>query len=75
MNVFLVLIAFACIAAMDLPNMVKSRQWRALTIYSIIFVCVLALGLVIALGVKIPSTVKIIQAFYRDVLGLSFKVS
>lgn len=73
MNLLLVLVAFACIAAFDLPDMVKNKRWMDLTVYSVLFLLVLVIGVLMAMGVNIPSPIKAIQAFYRDVLGLSFK--
>jgi len=75
MNLLLVFMAFAGIAALDLPGMVKNKRWRDLAVYSAIFLLVLGLGTLMALGVEIPSPIKAIQAFYRDVLHLSFKMS
>lgn len=75
MNLLLVFIAFAGIAALDLPRMIKTKQWRNLAVYSILFLSVFALGMLVALEVKVPSPIKAIQAFYRDFLGLSFKTS
>ena len=73
MNLLLVFLAFAGIGAIDLPDMVRNKRWRDLVVYSIIFLLVLALGVLVASGVKVPSPIKAIQAFYQDVLGLSFK--
>lgn len=75
MNILLVVLAFAGIGAMDVPRMVQNRRWRDLIAYSVFFALVLALGILVASGVKVPSPIKAIQAFYRDVLGLSFKPS
>ena len=75
MNILLVVLAFAGIGTMDVPRMVKNRRWRDLIAYSVFFALVLALGILVASGVKVPSPIKAIQAFYRDVLGLSFKPS
>lgn len=75
MNLVLVFLAFAGIGVADLPEMVKNKRWRDLAIYCVIFLLVLTLGVLIAVGVKIPSPIKAIQAFYRDVLHLSFKMS
>ena len=74
MNLLLVFAAFAGIAAFDLPDMVKSRRWRDLIVYLAAFLLVLVLGMLVALDVKVPSPIKAIQAFYRDVLRLSFKM-
>ncbi|WP_195376844.1 hypothetical protein [Anaerotruncus rubiinfantis] len=75
MNLLFVCFAFAGIAAIDLPGMIKKKRWRNLIIYGVIFLLVLLLGLLIALDIKVPSPIKAIQMFYRDVLGLSFKPS
>lgn len=75
MNFLLLILAFAGIAACDLPGMIKEKQWNSLAVYCIVFLLVLTLGLCIAAGVKVPSPIKAVQAFYRDVLGLSFKLS
>lgn len=75
MNLLLVIMGFAGIAALDLPDMVKNKRWRDLTVYSVIFLLVLVLGVLLASGVKVPSPIKAIQAFYRDILSLSFETS
>lgn len=72
-NLLLVFLAFAAIAAIDLPAMIKSKQWRTLVMYGVIYLLVLTLGVLIASGIKIPSPIKAIQSFYQNVLGLSFK--
>ncbi len=75
MNLFLVIISFAAIAAIELPGMVKKKMWRDFTLYWAIFLPVLALAVLMALDVKIPSPIKAVQAFYKDILGLSFKIA
>ena len=75
MKVLLVIIAFIGIAALDVPDMAKSKRWRDLAICSVIFLLVFALGVAVAMGVKVPSPIKAIQVFYRDILRLSFKPS
>lgn len=73
MNLLLVLTAFAGIAAFDVPDMIKNKRWRDFIVYSAIFLVVLVLGVLVALDVKVPSPIKAVQAFYRDILHLSFK--
>jgi predicted MFS family arabinose efflux permease len=75
MNLLMVFFGFAGIAALDLPGMIKNRLWRDLAIYLVIFVLVLTLAALMALGVEVPSPIKMIQVLYRDVLHLSFKPS
>ncbi|PYG86899.1 hypothetical protein LY28_02519 [Ruminiclostridium sufflavum DSM 19573] len=73
MNLLLVCIAFICIAALEVPYMVKNKQWYSLTVYSVLLVSVFVLGALVASGIKVPSPIKAAQAFYKDILGLSFK--
>ncbi|MEA4893110.1 MAG: hypothetical protein VB085_11200 [Peptococcaceae bacterium] len=74
MNFLLVLIAFAGIAAHDLPGMVKNKRWRDLAVYSVIFLLVPGLGMLVALNINVPSPIKAIQVLYQN-MGLSFKKS
>lgn len=74
MNLLLVVVAFAGIGALDLPQMIKNKRWRDLGVYSVIFLLVFVLGMFVASGAKVPSPIKAAQAFYQDVLGLSFKL-
>jgi len=73
MNLLFVLLGFAGIAACNLPELIKDKQWRDLIIYSILFTLVFTIAVLMALDITIPSPIKAIQAFFRDVLHLSFK--
>jgi hypothetical protein len=69
------IICFAAIAAIDVPKIVRGKRWRELIMYALVFLPVFALGIVLSTGTVIPSPIKTIQSFYRDVLHLSFKAS
>lgn len=73
MNMTVLLLIFAGIAALDVPGMVKSRQWRNLMIYAVLFLPILALGIMATMNIPIPSPIKAIQSFYQNVLHLTFK--
>lgn len=75
MNLWTVAIGFSVIAAINLPRMIKNKQWHDVILYSVVFVLVLALAVVMALDVEMPSPIKALQSFYRDILHLSFKPS
>jgi len=75
MKLLMCLAGLAAIAAVDFPKIIKQKQRRELTIYMAIFLLVLALAVFVSLDTNIPSPVKMIQSFYRDVLHLSFKTS
>lgn len=74
MNLLLVVIAFTGIAFFDLPGMVKNRRWHNLIVYSALFLSVFVLGVLMTLDINVPSPIKAAQAFYRDILGLSFRI-
>jgi hypothetical protein len=73
MSPLMVILTFAVIAAINLPRMIKNKQWHDVIVYSAIFALVFALAMAMALGAKIPSPIKAAQVFYRDILHLSFK--
>lgn len=75
MNFFLVLMGFAGIAVINLPGMVKNKQWRDIAVYSAVFLLIFTFGVLLSLDAKVPSPIKAIQTFFRDVLHLSFKTS
>lgn len=75
MNLLLVCAAFVFIAVLEVPYMIKHKQWYNLTVYSVLFLLIFAIGVLVALGVTIPSPIKAAQEFYKNVLGLSFKAS
>jgi hypothetical protein len=74
MSLLFVLCGFAAIALVDLPGMIRSKRWRELLFYCVLFLLILALGVAMGLGVKIPSPIKGVQSFYQNFLHLSFKL-
>lgn len=75
MRLLMVFIGFAAMAAINLPGMIKKKLWRDLVVYLLFFLAVLTLAILMALGIKVPSPIKAVQAFYRDILHLSFQIS
>lgn len=71
----MIVATFAIIAAINLPRMIKNKQWHDVIVYSTMFALVFALAMAMALGVKIPSPIKAAQSFYKDILHLNFKPS
>lgn len=75
MNLVLVMIGFAAIAAANVPGMVKEKLWKELLKYAVCFLAVFILAVLVALDVHVPSPMKGLMIFYREVLHLSFKIS
>lgn len=75
MKLMVVVIGFAVVAAVNVPGMVKEKLWKELLKYAAMFLVVFALAVLVALDVNVPSPIKGLMTFYRDVLHLSFKMS
>jgi predicted cobalt transporter CbtA len=68
----IVIIGFALIALFDLPYIIRQKQKRILIIYSVVFIAVLSLAVMLGLGVKLPSSMLVIGDFMKKVLHLSY---
>ena len=73
MTLCLIGLAFVLMALFDVPSMVRNKEWKNLVVYSVIFLFVLTIGVLISFSVEIPSPIKAIQFFYENILHLSFK--
>jgi len=70
--IFLLLLAFICIAWLDVPKLMKAKQWKELVVFSLFFITAFTMSLLLVLGVKIPSPILAIQYFIEDVLHLHY---
>lgn len=71
--IILLLILFAIIAYVNIPPLVKKKQWWDLKVYCGFFVVALTLSVLLALGVDIPSPIKGIQFIIKDLLHLNYQ--
>ena len=53
----LLLIIFGLIAWIDMPSMIKKKQWRDVAAFGVIFALTLTISVLNQLGTPIPSTV------------------
>ena len=72
MDILLVILAFCVIALVDLRTLIKRRRKKELLVYCSMFAAVLALWILFAAGVKIPSPMVMAGKFFKDVLHLSY---
>lgn len=68
--ILLLLLLFAGVVLMEVPGMVKNNMWRELAVFFIFLVVGMALSIPQALGVKIPSPTKPIEALFRPLSEL-----
>jgi ABC-type Mn2+/Zn2+ transport system permease subunit len=69
--IFLLLI-YAFIIIINVPGLIKRKEWRELTAFSILYVIAFALGLMYVLDIPIPSPMKGLQHLIVDILGIEY---
>lgn len=72
MIIFLI-IAFALIAFMDLPKLIKEKRKKDIIVFSSFFIFAFTIAFLQTIGVDIPSPIKGIQYIIKDVLHLSYE--
>jgi len=69
--IFLILI-YAFIIIFNVPGLIKRKEWRELTAFSILYVIAFALGLMYVLDIPVPSPMKGLQHLFVDILGIEY---
>jgi hypothetical protein len=62
LNTLLVIMAFAAIAAHEIPKMLKGKLYRELAVFSVVLGLGFAVALMHALGVRVPNPFKAMDA-------------
>lgn len=63
------LAAFALLSLADIPAILRRRDVRLLTVYLAVFIPALALALLIAAGIKVPSAVDALGMLFEQIFG------
>lgn len=71
--IFLTLAAFLVIAYANVPEMLRKKRWKDLAVYSLFFLAALTMGILLALGVEIPSPIAGTQYIIKDLLHLNYQ--
>lgn len=61
--------AFALVAAVDMPGLVRDRHWRELLAFGVIMSIAFMLGILVALRIDIPPVNTAITHLVRKLLG------
>ena len=69
--IFLLLI-YALIIIINVPQLIKRRERRELTAFFILYTIAFTLGLMYVLDIPIPSPIKALQHLIVDVLGIKY---
>jgi hypothetical protein len=68
LHVFIVL---AILLIFEVPHLIKSRQYKSLVIYSVIYVITFTLAVCIDMGVKLPSSFILLGELFKKI-GLTY---
>ncbi|NMB95270.1 MAG: hypothetical protein GYA02_01450 [Clostridiaceae bacterium] len=66
------LLIYALMIIINVPGLIKRREWRELTAFSILYIVAFTLGLMYVIDVPIPSPMKGLQHLIVDVLGIKY---
>ncbi len=69
--IFLLLI-YVFVVAVNVPGLIKRKEWRELTVFSILSTISFALGLMYVLDIPIPNPMRGLQHLIVDVLGIKY---
>ena len=69
--IFLLLI-YAYIFIINVPGLIKRKEWKELAAFSILYVIAFALSVMYVLDIPIPSPMKGLQHFFVDILGIEY---
>lgn len=69
--IFLLMI-YAFIFIINVPGIIKRKEWRELAAFSIMYAIAFALGLMYVLDIPIPSPMKALQHLFVDILGIEY---
>ncbi len=63
------LAAFALLSLADIPAILRRRDARLMTVYLAVFIPALALALLIAAGIKVPSAMEALGMLFEQIFG------
>lgn len=69
--IFLLLI-YAFIAWFNIPTLIRKKEWRELSAFSIVYMIAFVLGMLYVLDIPIPNPIKWLQHIISDVWGLKY---
>jgi hypothetical protein len=66
---FLVIGAYALIGLVDVPTIIRFKQWRVLALYVVIFSAGLVISILLVRGVEVPSLLEALEDLFESVFG------
>ncbi|HHY82095.1 MAG TPA: hypothetical protein GX505_05370 [Clostridiales bacterium] len=63
---------YAFIIIINVPGLIKRKEWRELTVFSVFYIIAFALSLMYVLDIPIPSPMKGLQHLIVDIFGIEY---
>jgi hypothetical protein len=70
--IFLLIAVFICIILYEVPELIRNKYWRELTVVSFLISIAFIISLMQILKIEIPNPVRDTQYFVKDLLHLSY---
>ncbi|WP_418790725.1 hypothetical protein [Phosphitispora sp. TUW77] len=74
MTIFILIIVFLGIIALEVPTLVKNSQWRELAAFGILMLGAMAVTFAYVLGLPVPNPTKGIEAMVNFTAGMLKKI-
>jgi hypothetical protein len=68
----LLILIYGFIIIVNVPGLIKRKEWKELIAFSVLYVIAFALGLMYVLDIPIPSPMKGLQHLIVDIFGLEY---
>jgi len=68
----LLILIYIAILLLSVPGLIKRKEWRELTFFSVLYIIAFVLGLLYVLDIPVPSPMKALQYIIADVLGIKY---
>lgn len=71
--IFLLIAVFICIILYEVPELIRNKYWRELTVVSFLISIAFMISLMQILKIEIPNSVRDTQYLVKDLLNLGYE--
>ena len=68
----LFLLIYILIIVLNVPGLIKKREWKELAAFSVLYIIAFVLGLMYVLDIPVPSPMKGLQHLIVDIMGIKY---
>lgn len=71
--IFPLIATFIVLILLEVPKLLRERNWRELTVYAMLMGFAFAISLILTAGINMPMPGRVLQQFLKDYLQLNYK--